>query len=83
MVFDGDLRVSVRAAGRSLGSTLGRIWSALRWSIGRPLEAVYSKVRKRSFRVLELTLKEDKDVQAIYWSLFDGIKGLVWYTPAR
>jgi len=83
MVFDGDLRVSVRATGQSLGSIMGRIWSAVRWSIGRPLEAVYARVRRRSFRVLELTLTEYRDVQALYWALFDGVKGLIWYTPSK
>lgn len=81
MVLDGGLRVSVRAAGGSLGSTLGRIWNALRWSVGRPLEALYMKARRKPVRFLELTLNEDKDVQALYWSLYDGIKGLIWYTP--
>ena len=83
MVFEGGLRVSVKAAGQSLKSTLGRVWNAVRWSIGRPLEAVFAKVKKRPFLVLELTLREDKEVQALYWALFDGIKGLIWYTPVN
>ncbi|MDH4196974.1 MAG: hypothetical protein OEW05_06170, partial [Candidatus Aminicenantes bacterium] len=81
MVLDGGLRVSVRAAGQSLGSTVGRVWNALRWSVGRPLEALYLKARRKPVRVLELTLDAEKDVQALYWSLYDGIKGLIWYTP--
>ena len=81
MLLEGGLRVSVRAAGQTLGSRFGRLWSALRWSVGRPIEAVYLKARKKQGCVLELTLKDEKDVQALYWSLYDGIKGLIWYTP--
>jgi hypothetical protein len=77
--FDNGFEVSVVTGDKGLKGRLNRIWNELRWSVGMPLFSFMERLRNRSFRMIEITLKDKPEAQALYWAFFEGIKGLVWY----
>lgn len=80
--FDDGFDVSVVTGDQGFKGRFARIWNEIRWSVGMPLLSVREKIGKKTFRRIEITLKDKLEAQALYWAFFDGIKGLVWYYPA-
>lgn len=74
-----DLTVSVRSDKKGKIPGLYSIVNTLNWYISQPMLTVWHTLKKRPYRVLNLVLDE-KDAQALYWSLYEGTEVLI-YNP--
>ncbi|HVP91384.1 MAG TPA: hypothetical protein VMS75_09220 [Terriglobales bacterium] len=71
--FGNGLRVSVKAMEHGLKAFSEDIG----WYIALPVENYISAREGKQVSVLELRFADEKDAQAIYWTFFEGIKGLI------
>ncbi len=76
--LDNGLHITVKA---KTGSSLGfgaRMKEAWRWYVRQPLMNLFGpRQDKGGMSELELVIADEKAAQAIYWHLFDGIKGII------
>lgn len=77
--FDGDLDVQVTTGERS---RLGRMLDELTWHVRTPLQSLAHALRRRPFTRVRLTVTGRTEAQAIYWSLAEGIRGVIMMPEA-
>lgn len=72
--FDNGLHVTVKAMEHGLGA----FGEDIGWYVVLPVKSYLSARLGKPVSELELRFADEKDAQAIYWILFEGIKGLVY-----
>jgi hypothetical protein len=75
--FDNGLHITVKAKGAGSTGLAGTFREAWRWYIDLPLRNLFGSREGKKISELELTFEKDTDAQAIYWHLFDSIKGII------
>jgi hypothetical protein len=76
--LDNGVHIAVRAGAGDKPSLWIRLMDAWRWYVGLPLRDLIGKKKGPAPAELELILASDQDAQAIYWHLYDGIKGIIF-----
>ncbi len=79
--FNNGLKVYVRPGPKKIGGYLASIGFFLRWYGWFPIKNLFFQILKRPPKLIEITLVSGEDSKAIYWALFEGIKGLVFAFP--
>lgn len=59
-------------------SRMGNIGHLFGWYFWAPLKNLGFELRKKPFTALDIKLANKEEAKALYWSLADGIKGLVF-----
>lgn len=77
--FEGGVSLSVSARKKGAWPRLARLGRALAWNVGMPFRALRLAYEKKSETIIDITLGEERDAQAIYWAFYEGIKGIFWY----
>jgi hypothetical protein len=72
--FDNGLQVSVRTNEKGLKAFRDEV----RWYGVLPVRNYFSARNGQPLSVLEIRFENEKDAQAIYWTFFEGIKGVVY-----
>ena len=72
--FNNGLRVSVTAGSKGLKAVAEEV----AWYGVLPVRNLVQTMNGKPLTEIELAFANDKDAQAIYWSFFEGIKGLVF-----
>jgi hypothetical protein len=57
---------------------LSAVWRDVKWYAGLPLKTIKLKRQKQTMHLIEVSFKDPKEGQAMYWALTEGLKGLVW-----
>jgi hypothetical protein len=57
---------------------LSGFWRDVKWYIGLPLKTLKLRRQKRAMALIEISFKDPKEGQAMYWALTEGLKGIVW-----
>jgi hypothetical protein len=71
LVFDDDIRVSVKPKSKRFGTGLTNFGKSLRWYFWLPIETVWRAIKKRPFTLIEIVLPAEQDAQGIYWSFLE------------
>ncbi len=77
-LYDG-LFISVRPDNKGIIPGLYSIAHALNWYISQPIMTVWYAIQNRQYGALDLVLDE-KDARALYWSIHEGARVLI-YNP--
>ncbi len=77
--FDEGFHISVKPDNKGLLPTLYNIGNSLNWHISHPILTVWYAIKSRPYGALNLVLNE-KDAQALYWSIHEGA-GVLIYNP--
>ena len=72
--FDNGLHVSVKTAGYGLAV----FRDVVQWYGWLPVRSYFQARNGKTTSELELHFEKETDAQAIYWTFFEGIKGLVY-----
>ena len=72
-----DDGVSISVVGKEKG--MKKFWSFLGWHIGMPLKTLKLHHKKRAMSFIQISFDDQKEGQALYWALTEGIKGLIWF----
>ncbi len=72
--FDNGLHVSVNATKKGLAA----VRDALNWYLWLPVKSYFRARDGKPISVLELRFENEKDAQAIYWTFYEGIRGLIY-----
>lgn len=74
-----EQNISMYIGPQSTGWTsfLRNIGCSLRWHFYPPLKTVWTKVKKQSFTVFEVTLENKEESQAFYWALGENSPFLI------
>jgi hypothetical protein len=72
LVFEDEIRVSVKPRGQKFGTRLTNLGKALGRAIGLPIKTFFRAVRKRPFTEISISLKSENDAREIYWAFLDG-----------
>ncbi len=71
-------RLMVRARGGGPGSWLGSVVSFVAWRTLIPVQHLFRTMARKPRFAVEIWFKEKKDAQYVYWTFFEGIKGIVF-----
>lgn len=55
--------------------------SLLKWQVVMPLKTLWLHQKKRAMSLIQIGFDDQKEGQALYWALSEGIKGLIWFPP--
>jgi hypothetical protein len=72
------VRISVTTRAGSLVSGLGSILSFISWNTLIPVRHLFRTIVGKAGFAVELTFSDKRDAQFVYWTFFEGIKGLVY-----
>jgi hypothetical protein len=72
--FSNGLHVTINTKKRGL-AVLGE---SLNWYFWQPVRSYFRARDGKPVSILELRFENEADAQAIYWTFFEGIKGLVY-----
>jgi hypothetical protein len=72
------VRMSVRTRTRSIGSIPGAVMSLISWHAIVPLRHLIRTLRGKPKFAVEITFSEKRDAQEVYWTFFEGIKGIIY-----
>jgi hypothetical protein len=72
--FDNGLHISVRGPSKGIKA----LEENINWYGVLPVRGFFKARNGKPVSELELRFENEKDAQAIYWTFFDGIKGLVY-----
>lgn len=75
--LDNGLHITVKTMTGDAPGLGARLREGWRWYVSLPLADLFGEKRDKPLSELELTFKDEKDAQSIYWHLFEGIKGLI------
>lgn len=77
--FDDGLIISVKPENKGIITGLYSIANSINWYIIKPIVTVWYAIQNRPYVALNLVLDE-KDAQALYWSIHEGARVLI-YNP--
>jgi hypothetical protein len=78
LYLDRGVAVYFRPKPRNFLSHLGNVGHLVFWNLWLPLKNLSSKLKKKPLVAIDLGLAGKEDVQAMYWALPDGVKGLIF-----
>jgi hypothetical protein len=71
--FSNGLHITVTAKKKGLSA----LRDSLMWYVWEPVRSYFKARDGKPVSILELRFEKESDAQAIYWTFFEGIKGLV------
>jgi len=75
--LEGNISISIRPGAVSLPSFLGGVAHSFKWYFFNPIKTLWLTLRKKSYATIDLSLESKKEAQALYWSLLEGLKGII------
>lgn len=81
--FDDGLKIYVRPGPKKLGGYITSTGFFLRWYGWFPIKNLFFFIFKKPPKLIEISLVSGEEAKAIYWALFEGIKGLIFALPER
>jgi hypothetical protein len=72
--FSNGLHVTINTTRRGLAA----LGESLNWYFWQPVRSYFRARDGKPVSILELSFENEADAQAIYWTFFEGIKGLVY-----
>jgi hypothetical protein len=77
LVFDGDVRVSIRPRSSRLGTGLINLGKSVLWYSWLPIKTVLRSATKKPFTEIAVVLPSEKAAREIYWSFLEGHQTLI------
>jgi hypothetical protein len=77
LVFDDDIRVSIKPHAQKFGTRITNLSKAVGWYIGLPIKTVFRAIRNKPFTEISIVLLSEKDAQEIYWAFLDGHQTII------
>jgi hypothetical protein len=78
LVFEGNIRISVRPRTKRVWPALRNIAKSVSWLTYLPFKTVWFSARGKSFTQIQLVMGSEKDAQGIYWAFLDGHGTLIY-----
>ena len=75
--LDNGLHISIKASSGEARGLAARLSDAWRWYVRLPLADLFGERKGKPLSELEISFKDEKDAQSLYWHFFDGIKGII------
>jgi hypothetical protein len=75
--LEGNISVSIRPKAVGFPSFLGGVAHSFKWYFFNPIKTLWLALRKQSYATIDLSLESRKEAQALYWSLLEGLKGII------
>ena len=79
LTFDSGFSISIRSKNKGFFTRLGRLGREFKWQFIFPLKTIWMKLGGRHFTAIEIFFEDTKEAQALYWTFYEGIKGIIWY----
>jgi hypothetical protein len=67
--LDRNISIYIRPKSKGWTSFLGKIGHTLRWHLFPPLKTLWTKVKKKSFTALDITLENNEESKSFYWAV--------------
>jgi hypothetical protein len=75
--LEGNISISIRPRAAGFLSFLGGFAHSFKWYFFNPIKTLWLTLRKQSYATIDLSLESKKEAQALYWSLLEGLKGII------
>jgi len=77
LVFDDEIRVSVKPRTKNFGARMINLGKSLGWYFGLPIKTVVRTIKKKPFTEISIVLPSEKAAQEIYWAYLDGHQTII------
>jgi hypothetical protein len=77
LIFDDDIRVSIRPRAQKFSTRMTNLGKAFGWYFGLPIKTIFRAIRNRPFTEISVVLVSEKDAKEIYWAFLDGHQTII------